>query len=96
MNHATPPERRAGVPDQRDVHERERLLPRVGFETNVANNYGEVLVRQDGGCSHSPDTGPYWDFQIPCKAHDFCYDARAERDSQAPWLMTPVTTRSIS
>lgn len=45
-----------------------------GFETNVANDYGKILLKQNGGCSHGPDTGPSWDFQVPCKAHDYCYD----------------------
>lgn len=31
---------------------------------------------RDGGCSWSPDTGPFFDFQLPCKAHDYCYDLR--------------------
>lgn len=50
--------------------------PVWAFETNVANDYGKVPVRQDGGCSWSPDTGWAWDFQLPCKAHDYCYDLR--------------------
>lgn len=31
-------------------------------------------VEQRGECSWYPDTGPYWDFQTPCKAHDYCWD----------------------
>lgn len=50
--------------------------PRFGYETNVANDYGWISVRESGECSWSPDTGPYWDFQIPCKAHDYGYDLR--------------------
>lgn len=50
--------------------------PVFAFETNVANDYGKILVKQDGGCSSSPDTGPSFDFQVPCKAHDYCYDLR--------------------
>jgi hypothetical protein len=50
--------------------------PVFGFETNVANDYGKIILRQDGGCTDSPDTGPSWDFQVPCKAHDYCYDLR--------------------
>lgn len=50
--------------------------PVFGFETNVDNDYGRVALRQDGGCSYSPDTGWAWDFQVPCKAHDYCYDLR--------------------
>lgn len=26
--------------------------------------------------TYSPDTGPFFDFQVPCKAHDYCYDLR--------------------
>jgi hypothetical protein len=45
------------------------------FETNVARDYGLVAGRQDGGCSPpATNTGPSWDFQVPCKAHDYCYD----------------------
>lgn len=50
--------------------------PVLGFETNVANDYGKIALRESGGCSWSPDTGPSWDFQVPCKAHDYCYDLR--------------------
>jgi hypothetical protein len=52
--------------------------PVWGFETNVANDYGKIILKQDGDCS-SPlgfDTGWAWDFQVPCKAHDYCYDLR--------------------
>jgi hypothetical protein len=50
--------------------------PEWGHETNVANDFGKVILKRDGGCSWSPDTGPYHDFQVPCKAHDYCYDLR--------------------
>lgn len=52
-------------------------LPQFAYEANVANDYGLVAVNVNGGCSWSPDTGPYFDFQLPCKAHDYCYDLRA-------------------
>lgn len=55
---------------------RNGYLPVWGFETNVANDYGWIPLRQDGFCSYSPDTGLAWDFQVPCKAHDYCYDLR--------------------
>jgi hypothetical protein len=51
-------------------------LPVWAFETNVANDFGLIPVRQDGDCTSSPDTGWAWDFQVPCKAHDYCYDLR--------------------
>lgn len=51
-------------------------LPVWGFETNIANDYGLIPLREGGACSSSPDTGPAWDFQVPCKAHDYCYDLR--------------------
>lgn len=50
--------------------------PVWGFETNVANDYGRVIVKQSGECSYLIDTGPSYDFQVPCKAHDYCYDLR--------------------
>ena len=50
--------------------------PVWGYEANVANDYGKIMVRQQGECSWFPDTGFAWDFQIPCKAHDYCYDLR--------------------
>ncbi len=50
--------------------------PVWGYEANVANDMGKVVVRQDGGWPFSPDTGWAWDFQVPCKAHDYCYDLR--------------------
>ncbi len=71
--------------------------PVWGFETNVANDYGKIIIRQDGGCSNSPDTGWAWDFQVPCKAHDYCYDLRkasfsgtvsdSDCDSSFYWIM---------
>lgn len=61
----------AGVFDRRNGY-----LPVFATEANVANDYGRVAVRQSGGCSFAPDTGPTWDFQLPCKAHDYCYDLR--------------------
>ncbi len=51
-------------------------FPVWGHETNVAREYGKVLVRQSGECSYLSDTGMSYDFQIPCKAHDYCYDLR--------------------
>jgi Ricin-type beta-trefoil lectin domain/Prokaryotic phospholipase A2 len=55
---------------------RNGYLPVYGFETNVANDYGKIVIKQGGGCSASPDTGFAFDFQVPCKAHDYCYDMR--------------------
>lgn len=60
-------------------------LPVWGFDGNVAQEHGKVMVRESGECSgiweggdiDYPDTGFYWDFQVPCKAHDYCYDLRA-------------------
>ena len=51
-------------------------LPVWGHEGNVANDYGKVLIRQGGECTGISDTGWAWDFQVPCKAHDYCYDLR--------------------
>lgn len=51
--------------------------PVFGFETNVAREYGLVIARQDGSCSFpASNTGPSWDFELPCQAHDYCYDLR--------------------
>jgi hypothetical protein len=45
------------------------------YEANVYNDYGLVVVRQDGQCSPPAlKTGPYWDFELPCLAHDYCWD----------------------
>ncbi len=50
-------------------------FPVWGNQSSVFNDYGLVMVRQDGECSTPfPDTGLYWDFQVPCRAHDYCYD----------------------
>ncbi len=38
--------------------------------------HGSVEVRYAGECSVVPDNGPVWEFQIPCRAHDLCYDLR--------------------
>lgn len=76
---------------------RNGYLPVWAFETNVANDYGLIPVDSAGGCSFSPDTGWAWDFQVPCKAHDYCYDLRkagfsgtvsdGECDNDFYWLM---------
>lgn len=59
------------------LHERRNgYSPVWAWEGNVGNDYGWVLVRQAGECGFISDTGPTWDFQVPCKAHDYCYDLR--------------------
>jgi len=50
--------------------------PVWGYETNIANDYKWIRLRQENGCTKSPDTGWAWDFQVPCKALDYCYDLR--------------------
>jgi hypothetical protein len=55
---------------------RNGYIPVRGYEANVANDHGYVMVRQSGECGFIPDTGANWDFQVPCKAHDYCYDLR--------------------
>lgn len=72
-------------------------FPVWAYETNVANDYGWVIVRQGGECNYIFDTGPSYDFQVPCKAHDYCYDLRraslsatvtdADCDGWFYWLM---------
>jgi hypothetical protein len=53
-----------------------QYTPVWGFEENVANDYGKLMIKERGECSVLSDTGPSWDFQVPCKAHDYCYDLR--------------------
>lgn len=31
-------------------------------------------LRRDGGCSHVSDTGLTFDFRVPCRTHDYCWD----------------------
>ena len=51
--------------------------PTWGFQKSVADNYGKIVVEESGDCSGGlPDTGAWWDFQVPCKAHDHCFDLR--------------------
>jgi len=46
-----------------------------GYYPVFGSNQGTTrAVRQSGECSWYPDTGLYWDFQIPCKFHDYCWD----------------------
>ena len=53
-------------------------IPVFAYETNVANDAGLVAVAGPSSdsdtCSFSPDTGVSFDFQLPCRAHDYCYD----------------------
>ncbi len=56
--------------------------PVWGFQKSIADDYGKVVVEKSGECSGPadsigldfPDTGRVWDFQVPCKAHDHCFD----------------------
>lgn len=48
--------------------------PVFGSQTSILDNYGRVIVRQSGECGFMSDTSGVWDFQVPCKAHDYCYD----------------------
>ncbi len=56
--------------------------PSWGFQKSVADDYGKIVVEESGECSGPkddwnidfPDTGLHWDFQVPCKAHDHCFD----------------------
>ena len=50
--------------------------PKLVTNTALYSNYGFVSVRQDGDCSRAPDSSPFFDFLIPCQAHDYCYDLR--------------------
>ena len=58
--------------------------PKWGFQKSVADDYGKIVVEELGECSGPsdsanidyPDTGTVHDFQVPCKAHDYCFDLR--------------------
>ncbi len=51
--------------------------PVWGYEANIYNDFGVVAVRGDGNCSPPAlPTGWAWDVQVPCNAHDYCYDLR--------------------
>ena len=50
--------------------------PKWGFQKTVAKYYGMIIVSESSECSWFSDTGPSYDFQIPCKAHDYCFDLR--------------------
>jgi hypothetical protein len=51
------------------------FFTRHGYFPVWGSNQGVTrVVEQRGECSWYPDTGPYWDFQIPCKGHDYCWD----------------------
>ncbi|HEX9258113.1 MAG TPA: hypothetical protein VF855_01150 [Acidimicrobiales bacterium] len=48
----------------------------VGLRAGGVTLVGELA----GECSWFPDAGPFWDFQVPCKGHDYCWDLlRAQR-----------------
>jgi len=54
-------------------------LPMWGFETNIANDYGKVLTEFPSGDACSPpsvETGIGFDFEVPCRMHDYCYSLR--------------------
>ena len=47
----------------------------LAYESAMSAQFGYVAARQDGSCSPpATDTGPWWDFAAPCRAHDYCYD----------------------
>lgn len=48
-----------------------------GFETNMSRDHGKVIINPNGGCGNplpGLNTGVSYDFEMPCKAHDYCYD----------------------
>jgi len=55
-------------------------FPQGGYEELLARTYGWVLVTPttagDACSPPSGETGPSFDFWIPCQAHDLCYDLR--------------------
>lgn len=58
-------------------------------------NGGWRQVYQSGDCSgppptnNTPDTGPWWDFQVPCKMHDFCWDLARVSPPFEYWAVDP-------
>ena len=83
--HRRPVARRRGPPSRpRPPRRRQRrradpaghVRQRTPDESNVADDHGRIMVRETGECSYIPDTAGWYDFQIPCKAHDYCYDLR--------------------
>lgn len=56
----------------------------MGIQKTVAEKYGKIVVEESGECSGPrdslnldyPDTSTAHDFQVPCKAHDYCFDLR--------------------
>jgi hypothetical protein len=56
--------------------QRNNYFPVMGYQASVYDDYGLVAVRQSGSCTGIPDTAAWYDFQVPCKAHDYCYDLR--------------------
>lgn len=54
-------------------------LPMWGYEANIANDYGKVLTQFPGGDACSPpgiETSVSYDFEVPCRMHDYCYALR--------------------
>ena len=54
-------------------------LPMWGYEANIENDYGKVLTQFPGGDACSPpgiETSVSYDFEVPCRMHDYCYSLR--------------------
>lgn len=56
-------------------------LPARGYWGNVANDFGYVIAAPPSSPSDSCSfpgiqSGLYWNFELPCRAHDYCYDLR--------------------
>ena len=54
-------------------------LPMWGFEANVANDHGKVLTQFPSGDACSVPGVETWfsfDFEVPCRMHDYCYALR--------------------
>ncbi len=50
-------------------------LPIWGDQVNVADDFGWVLIKGNGECSGLGwESAWYFDFTVPCKAHDYCWD----------------------
>lgn len=52
--------------------------PTYAYEDGIYQRYGRVAVRYDGECSTPGvainSVGGFYNFTVPCLAHDYCYD----------------------
>ena len=52
-------------------------FPVWGYQQSLVNAFGKIIVRQDGSCTGISGINPgIYNFELPCRAHDYCYDLR--------------------